>query len=427
MPSGLNQVQVFNMLIEFSVANFRSIREKQTFSMVAAPRLRKTENTFLPKVTGERLPRLLKVAAIYGPNASGKSNLTMAFAVLSSIVGGKRAGENGKLPVSPFRFDQSLADAPSEFEVHFVCNKTRYEYALSVTRDRIVYERLTAYPKGRESQLYERRHGANGDEYEFGPSFESEEFLRNAWKKLTGPQLAFIKQVAENSSEEESQLSAPYMWLRRGMSSIGTDLKGFSRSSRELAYEKPHLAEEIAQFLQQIDVPVSKIQFEAEQSQNDSSLTEERDSSPKIKKTTLTHFTALGEAEFDYSEESEGTKALIGFWLPWGVLSEGELGLSTLIVDELDSSLHPMIVAELVAQHISNNSPSQLIFTTHDTHLMDTKLLRRDQIWVTERDRNGATQVRSVHDFEGRESEDIEKRYYEGRYRGLPFVRRRGG
>jgi len=73
--------------------------------------------------------------------------------------------------------------------------------------------------------------------------------------------LAFIKQVAENSSEEESQLSAPYMWLRRGMSSIGTDLKGFSRSSRKLAYEKPNLANEIAKFPQQIDVPVSKNQF----------------------------------------------------------------------------------------------------------------------------------------------------------------------
>jgi len=77
-----------------------------------------------------------------------------------------------------------------------------------------------------------------------------------------------------------------------------------------------------------------------------------------------------------------------------------------------------------VAKHIKSDLPTQLIFTTHDTHLMDAKLLRRDQFWLTERDANGATQLRSIHDFEGRESEDLEKRYYEGRYRGLPFVRK---
>ena len=78
----------------------------------------------------------------------------------------------------------------------------------------------------------------------------------------------------------------------------------------------------------------------------------------------------------------------------------------------------------LVEKHIKSASPAQLIFTTHNTHLMDTKLLRRDQFWLTERDASGATQLRSIHDFEGRESEDLEKLYYEGRYRGLPFVRR---
>jgi AAA15 family ATPase/GTPase len=137
----------------------------------------------------------------------------------------------------------------------------------------------------------------------------------------------------------------------------------------------------------------------------------------------LTHQTALGEAKFDFQEESEGTKNLIGFWLPWYVHTISSI-ISTLVVDELDSSLHPEIVALLVTKHIKSDSAAQLIFTTHDTHLMDTKLLRRDQFWLTERDANGATQLRSIHDFEGRESEDLEKRYYEGRYRGLPFVRK---
>ena len=117
-------------------------------------------------------------------------------------------------------------------------------------------------------------------------------------------------------------------------------------------------------------------------------------------------------------------KNLIGFWLPWATQDPSHNPRRLLVVDELDSSLHPKIVAALVEKHINSEIPSQLIFTTHDTHLMDAKLLRRDQFWITERDINGATQLRSIHDFEGRDSEDIEKRYYEGRYRGLPLVKR---
>jgi AAA15 family ATPase/GTPase len=105
------------------------------------------------------------------------------------------------------------------------------------------------------------------------------------------------------------------------------------------------------------------------------------------------------------------------------MLREKLFPLELVSIDELDTSLHPQIVARLIKQHLQLKAPRQLIFTTHDTHLMDTRILRRDQIWLTERDINGATQLRSVHDFEGRESEDVEKRYYEGRYRGLPILR----
>ncbi len=100
------------------------------------------------------------------------------------------------------------------------------------------------------------------------------------------------------------------------------------------------------------------------------------------------------------------------------------MGLTTLAVDELDSSLHPEIVSAIVEKLLKLESPAQLIFTTHDTHLMNTRLLRRDQFWLTERDKNGAKALRSIHDFDGRESEDIEKRYFAGRYRSLPVLRK---
>jgi hypothetical protein len=206
-------------------------------------------------------------------------------------------------------------------------------------------------------------------------------------------------------------------------------MDGWADASQGLAARKASFAEEISSFLQDVDVPVTNIRVDQIEHNPTGSLAagllRSVDSKP-ISKTILTHRTALGEAEFDFYEESEGTKNLIGFWLPWSVHCRSKLTSesSILVVDELDSSLHPEIVVSLVAKHIKSDSPTQLIFTTHDTHLMDAKLLRRDQFWLTERDANGATQLRSIHDFEGRESEDLEKRYYEGRYRGLPFVRK---
>jgi energy-coupling factor transporter ATP-binding protein EcfA2 len=411
------------MLIEFSISNYRSFREKQTFSMVAAPRLKKGDNVFKPVVKGEKLPDLLKIAAIYGPNASGKSNLFKAFDIVRYIANRQPSAQPTALPVFPFRFDPQLADQPTRIELHFIYAEQRYEFELALTQERIVEERLIAFPKGKETLLYDRRHSPSGDEYTFG-ELEGGNDLHELWKKSTGPQVLFLAQAVANSSEDLKQLREPLTWLQTGFMIVSGDMKSWADSSQELAKDNPFFAEEISSFLQEVDVPVTNIRVDQIESLS-TGLLQALSTKPKSK-TVLTHRTALGEAEFDFQEESEGTKNLIGFWLPWRAHAKSNLTKKnrTLVVDELDSSLHPEIVISLVAKHLKSDSPAQLIFTTHDTHLMDAKLLRRDQFWLTERDANGATQLRSIHDFEGRESEDLEKRYYEGRYRGLPFVRR---
>jgi hypothetical protein len=415
------------MLIEFSVSNFRSFREKQTFSMVAAPRLKKRENTFKPLVNGEKLPDLLKVAAIYGPNASGKSNFIKALDVVREVANRQPSAQSIPLPVSQFRFDPQLVDQPSQVELHFIYAETRYQFELSLTQERITTERLITFPKGKETLLYERKHEKMGDVYVFGKTLEGGSDLHEVWKKSTGPQVLFLSQAVANSSEELVQLKHPLNWLQKGLFIVSGTLESWADISQKLAQQHSVFAEEITTFLQTVDVPVSSIRFEAQDSPPVTQgllglVTQSKSKS----KTVLTHKTVLGEAEFDFNEESEGTKNLIGFWLPWSVHSQSGISKQNLalIVDELDSSLHPEIVKSLVAKHIDNPTSSQLIFTTHDTHLMDTKLLRRDQFWLTERDVNGATQLRSIHDFEGREGEDLEKRYFEGRYRALPILRR---
>lgn len=425
------------MLIELSVQNFRSIRERQTFSMVAAPRLIKgKQNKFTPKVRGERFPALLKVAAIYGPNASGKSTLVSAFELLSQLTRQQPTTEKVPFEVAPFRFDKSLLDQPSSIEVHFIRNETRYSFEVALTQDRIVAEVLTMYRSGDARELYRRRHepssdGAHSAEtYVFGEDLEGGKELHKIWQRLTGPRTLFLAQAVANSSEELTQLKAPWEWLqslivvKEGMSSWG-------RAVQRLVAKAPRFGDEIASLLSDVDIPVTAIRSklthplgEADVEQPKGNLVTRLDSTSNVTvRTTLTHRTALGEADFDFSEESEGTKNLFGFALPWAAFLANDQAKNVMVVDELDSSLHPKLIEALIRKHVQGTLSCQLLFTTHDTHLMDTKLLRRDQLWITDRDMNGATQLRSIHDFEGRESEDVEKRYYEGRYRGLPFVR----
>lgn len=421
------------MLIEFSVTNFRSFREKQTLSMVAAPRLRKRENVFKPELKGEIFPDLLKVAVIYGPNASGKSNLLKAMDVVGQIANREPSNRDIPLPVAPFCFDSALTDKPSVFELHFIEEGVRYQFDVAVSADRIVSERLISFPQGQEYLLYERSRTSANETYVFGKNL-IEEFgieVLDTWKKLTPPKLLFVAQAVANSSESCGSLRRPFDWIRE--STYRVHLHGMGDMAnvvQKMAGKSEKLATSIASFLAEVDVPISKIMVTTtESSQLDSGLRPTNvlaalvsgSSNTKIE-TVLTHKTALGAVELRYDDESEGTKNLMGFWMPWFGRNLG--GTPILVVDELDSSLHPKIVATLVDKHIHSDINSQLIFTTHDTHLMDTKLLRRDQFWITERDMNGATQLRSIHDFEGRESEDIEKRYYEGRYRGLPLIKR---
>lgn len=413
------------MLIEFSVTNFRSFRDRQTFSMVAAPRLKKKNCVFEADVDGEKLPGLLKLAAIYGPNASGKSSFLTAMATVNRLVRIKPSSEPIELPVDTFRFSQDLVDKPSVFEIHFIASRCRYEFRVSVTKSRVIEEYLIAYPKGRERLLYERKYNGDGDSYTFGELLEGGAQLHSAWKKLTGPQVLFISQAVANSSEELKQLKIPFEWLRSGFMFVDDDMEDWVKPIKLIGLTEPAAAVEMAEYLRDVDVPVASINFE--RLNDDGKTVDSKASLDEIGhairnyniRTTFVHETALGRAEFDIKEESKGTRNLLGFFLPWSMKARHGY---VVLVDEFDSSLHPKLVAALVLKHLNENTCGQLIFTTHDTHLMDTKMLRRDQFWLTERDAYGATQLRSVHDFEGREGEDIEKRYYEGRYRSLPIL-----
>lgn len=422
------------MLIEFSLSNFRSFRERQTLQMTASSHLGKKQNTFKPDVDGEKLPSLLKVVAIYGGNASGKTSLLEGLQIAARLL--QRDPETAasrQLPVDPFRFDTDLLDKPSYFEWHFIVARCRYQFRLAITRERVFEEALFVYPRGKEVLLYQRTFNEGGDEYKFGEEFEGGELLHTAWSRLTGPRSLFISQVVANSSEELTQLKAPFSWLKGGMMVFSGPLDTLKEFSRRLP-EKEIWGREISGFLQELDVPVTNVRYEVE-SQSEGVVPQVIKDVINLKplqkkgKTILTHETRLGKADFDFSEESKGTQNLMGLYVPWVILQYQErdspTAMNVLAVDELDASLHPLIVEDIVKKQVSSESHSQLIFTAHDTHLMSAKILRRDQFWVTDRNSNGATRLASIHDYAGRDSEDIEKRYYLGLYRGLPIRRGR--
>lgn len=409
------------MLIEFSVENYKSFRSRQTLSMVAAPRLRKKNNVVTPEVPGEKLPALLKVAAIYGPNASGKSTLLNAIA-LAYHMARRDASSKSDLPAQPFRFDKQLADKPTRVEYHFIAENCRYQFNLAFDNSRVYEEILISFPRGREELLYHRTYQDGLDQYKTD-FLDGPPELHNVWKKLTSGRSLFITQAVANSSDEQTQLRIPYKWLTN-LLSISDEIDYLGKTAQYLAYKSNSMHVDISKFLQNIDVPITKIRTECSAPENISSqeivtseLMSAIDGSTKYR-TTFTHSTSLGEAEFDYMEESKGTRSLVSFYLPWRLLPD-----RLVMVDEMDSSLHPKLVADLVKRHLDTSRTGQLIFSTHDTHLMDTKLLRRDQVWLTERGEDGSTEIRSIHDFAGRDDEDMEKRYYEGRYRGLPILK----
>jgi AAA15 family ATPase/GTPase len=421
------------MLIEFSLRNFRSFREQQTLSMVASARLRKRENTVKPEVEGENFPALLKVAAIYGPNASGKSNLLEGLEAVRKMVARQPSASPHPLPVTPFRFDPELKEKASQFDIHFIHKKRRYSFYLAATPTQIVREKLVEYRKGRDQLLYSRELDIV-ETYDFGDTLEGSEQLHDTWMSLTNRQTLFLTQAVANSSDSLTQLRNPYEWLSSSCFLISRDPRYLLRMTQSLIANVPTFSDDVATLLRSVDVPVTSVTSRrrpsdrAKVSKVGDSLVEREDvtadEDPQFD-TQLIHDSRLGSATFDLSEESDGTQSLISFAFPWYLITSKtpELSAQVLTVDELDSSLHPKIVESLISKFVNTNNHAQLIFTTHDTHLMNAKLLRRDQFWLTERDENGATQLRSIHDFEGRESEDIEKRYYEGRYRGLPLVR----
>lgn len=415
------------MLIEFRTKNFRSLRDEQVLSLVAS-----TDKSLLDThalSTGlKAAPHLLKSAVVYGANASGKSNLIKALQFMRSVVLQSAALQPGQTfdQLQPFRMDTASATLPTEFEVTFFLDKVRYQYGFAMNAQRIVSEQLLVYKTFKPQRWFLRNfHSESGkDVYEFGSGLKGP---KNLWEGATRPNALFLSVAVQLNSEA---LHPVFDWFANHLV-IFNELSPLSAHFSLLMLKQEDHREAICKFLRATDTGIADIEVTTQQSTADtlpfklpSSVNEQTVNLHAVDEFKFHHVTNEGKAAFDLMDESNGTRSLLFLTGPiLDILSKG----LTLLVDELDTSLHSLLVQALVSlfhQTEFNPAGAQLIFTTHDIALLDAYgLFRRDQIWFVEKRLDQSSSLYPLLDFSPRKNEALERGYLQGRYGAIPFLR----
>jgi len=417
------------MLVEFKVKNFRSIRDTAVLSLVKDKGRELERNTFAPDAPAT--PPLLRSAAIYGPNAAGKTNVIRALRVMQHIVESSSKGQiDTGLPLTPFLLDEGSADSPSEFEVTFVCEGVRYQYGFAATKKQVLGEWLIAYPKGSAQHWIERRYDDQKQEYIWG-GMSKLTGNKQVWRDATRPNALFFSTAVQLNNE---QLRSVYRWFSEVLHVVGFDNwnEGFSTK----LFEEEKTRDEILNFLEMADVGIQGLELE-ENKFTAENLPEEMPKALKeefltqLKGKTVVEVKTIHETNqeqtvlFDMEDESDGTQKIFTLAGPWmDTLKNGYV----LVVDELHDNFHPKIVKFLVDLFHTpkvNSKNAQLIFTTHDTSILNQKVLRRDQIWFCEKSKGQSTELYPLSDFSPRKGvENLERGYLSGRYGALPYIRK---
>ncbi|MES2260570.1 MAG: ATP-binding protein [Pseudomonadota bacterium] len=414
------------MLIEFRVKNFRSLRDEQVLSLVATKD--KTLEDSNTHDTGlKAAPRLLHSAVIYGANASGKSNVIKALQHMRGVVLESAAvvTPGQAFAVQPFRLDKDSATEPTSFEVTFTIDDVRYQYGFAMTQQRIVSEHLLVYKAFKPQRWFERHFDQKRGEdvYEFGTGLKGS---KNLWEGVTRPNALFLSMAVLLNSDA---LRPVFDWFAHKLVIYNEQSQLNPQASINML-KQPDGKQRMCDFLAAADISIADIEVVPRQVQGQAvhfdlpaGKTELRSEEIEEDQLRLSHRTEDGDAVFDLMDESNGTRNLVYLAGPiLGILQKG----MTLVVDEIDTSLHTLLVRQIVRlfhrPHVNANG-AQLIFTTHDTSLLDAPdLFRRDQIWFAEKDLDQASSLVSLSDFSPRKNEALERGYLFGRYGGVPFL-----
>ena len=404
-------MEVNEMLCQFTVKNFKSIRDEVTFDMQAAA-ISEHEGRVIKTIDEELY---LPVSAVYGPNGGGKSNVLEALhSLVTKVLRPLYATSNNeeiamkmkKLVIEPFAFDEQTRNEATEFELFFRTALSEYRYELIVKKEVIEYEKLDRIKleTGRKSALFERD--------------EDEITLKGAFARL---------KTSDELSDTLPLLS--YLGITYSKNDVVRDvLDWFDEEIDFLNYGNPMQELRMAvsksedvkrlmlQMIQEMDLDI--VDFRVEEKEND-----------RIEVFTK-HVVNEYEAELNLFDESSGTKKLFGL-LPF--IAKSLLRGTTLVIDELDAKIHPVLLKYLIMTFSNmekNKKGAQLIFTSHDLSTMNSEVFRRDEIWFVAKGNRQNSKLYSLVEFKNKKGESVrkdakfDKQYLEGKYGADPYLRK---
>lgn len=399
------------MLCQFTVKNYKSIRDEITFDMQAAA-ISEHENKIIKDIDGELF---LPISAIYGPNGGGKSNVLEALHTLDSKVLRPLCAtcdktdcdyKVRKIPVEPFAFSKQAKDTPTEFELFFRTKKAEYRYILHVKQDTIIYESLdrVKMDTGRRSALFRRDAETTELKGVFGKFKISEDLSATlpllSYLGITYKKNEIVSDVLDwfEDSIDFLNYGNPYQELRTAIAS--------SEKIKKLVLD----------MIKEMDLDIES--FRVEEKDND-----------RIEVFTE-HVVDGYSAEISLSEESSGTRKLFGL-LPF--IAKSLVYGTTLVIDELDAKIHPVLLQYVIKMFTDmniNKSGGQLIFTSHDLSTMNNEVFRRDEIWFVAKGNGQNSKLYSLVEFKNDKGESIrkdakyDKQYLEGKYGADPYLRK---
>lgn len=395
------------MLIEFSIGNYRSFKDKVTFSMVAANIVVKEKELDDNNVfTVDDDLKLLKRAVIYGANASGKSNLPKALSFMKwfMINSSKETQSTEKIGVEPFDLSTETEAQPSFFEIVFLLDGTKYRYGFQANQKRVISEWLFYVPKTNQTRLFERVYDGNSRKIKYlSKIFKGEDIYPK-----TRSNALFLSVAAQFNVEIAERILD---WFTKQVNIVsGLDDQDHLSSTLSSLAKNNENKSEIIQLIKKLDLGIEQIRIKGGSIKTGHKRFDKQG-----------NYVSMNFFDLD-SQESEGTKKIISIA---GLLIDTLKYGKVLIFDELDARLHPLIskaIVELFNSKNTNYNNAQLIFMTDDTNLLSNKLFRRDQIWFTEKNKYGATDLYSLVEYKILKDASFESDYIKGRYGAIPFI-----
>ena len=404
------------MLLKFSISNFYSIKNTLTVDFEAERISTERAKALADNVFSESGKKYLKSIGIFGPNASGKSSIYKALLFCDRLVLESHINNEGStFNFMPFKFD-GYHKKPSEFCINFICGGTEYEYSFSLTRKEIVSESLYHYPGKRKAKIFTRNEQVGKSKSEIF-SFADGFFVKPMdVAQSTGRNTLFISRASQMDRELAKKIYNFFLTeLYVGVPQIRTDYAvGLFEKNKPLIIEALRMADSDI-----VDIEVRKEKINVPAIAPDLQF-----GIPAIQTEVITRFFTThkrnSNIKFDlYAEESTGTIQIFSLLI---VLLDICKRGKTLVVDEFDLSLHTEL-AEFIINMVHASKGAQLLFTSHNTNLIDVKKFRRDQICFTNKRDDGSTDFYSLFDFKDfRENMDAEKGYLQGRFDAVPYV-----